>query len=931
MTFRPLLFLISLVMTGALFARPAAAAEALHWRITAVPGSGGRMTDLRQSPHDADHLVVLGDMLGVGVSRDGGKSWQAGGFGMPSYEMGVATFHPTEPGIVWAGSMSGPMLSTDGGVTFEPRRQGMGDMLGYNYSSPVEAVVYDPKIPNRLLTYGGSSRGWRDGDNPYPLFGRVWQSDDDGESWKLLSTLTPDGSVPRDATDEHQLNIVAMSWLGDTLLAAVRGEGVYRSEDGGSTWSRSDATLPHGEVQRLVTHPSDGRTAWVALSSSKVDGEELATPGGIWKSIDGGKTWANSSKGLTQVADANPFAASRYNALIVSPHNGDELVTWDAGWRVGMSFRSEDGGETWVPTLTRANVQGDKVEVGEAQRKAIEGHDVQLKLETPFAEGFGIEQASWSPTEPGRLYGMGPAYSVVSDDGGRTFRDLMNTFVGETEYGEAWRGDGFQGWVTDETVFDPATPGKYIVQAMDAGRVWLTSDGGDSWTYHGCDPDPWSAGRTAVFGGDGKHIYAGFGQGRFMGLARSLDGGKNWDVQHGDEAGLPQKGSGAEPVSLVVDPRDVTRVFATIGDTLYESSDAGMTWSDLLERPRLGKMVNDPSNEKRVIIGTSDGLISVNVDEPKDIVALGGPNGSSIATLPDGSIFATEWRSSSRGGLWKRDASTGVWSRLITDRFVDAVTVDAAHPNRIAVTTDDHPFHDEMFATGPMLSDDGGKTWAHATDGLPVLRGGTIAFDPHDPTQLHLGTGGRGWFVTTWPMDRTLVGEPAGDDMTLQPPSAEGELRLINGSMEQTGPDNTVVAWSVGWQGSGETKVERDFGRSWSGAQSLKATSADDAEATVVQRLSGGAGQLLRVTGVVKTEGDVKVSFGVKSMQGWTKLDGQQLHFAQGDTEWTEFAGEVRVPDAATQIEVGFFIGGAGTVWLDDVTLEEVEPNAVAD
>ena len=728
-----------------------AVAEPLRWSALPVPGSGGRMTDIVQSPHDARRLLVLGDMLGIGLSRDGGASWGMSGFGAPSYEMGSATWHPSDPDVVWVGSMSGPLVSEDGGLVFRARRAGMGPVSDHAYSSPIEKVLFDPADETRLLAFGGSSRGWTEGSANRTRFGRVWESVDAGRSWRPLATLTPTGSVPGDATDEHRLNIVAMTWLGDRLVAAVRDGGIYLSDDRGTTWTKPDTTLPHGDVRRLAAHPEDGNVVWAALGSALPDGAREAVPGGIWKSVDGGSSWRASNTGLTRLPAPDELAASRYEQLVVSPHDPDRLVTGDAGWRSGTMFLSTDGGASWRPTARRAKA-------GDA-RPGVQAFD---GTETPYRSGLGLEASSWSPTDPERLYAVGSDYMVESDDGGESFTGLLSERAGEPDaFGQPWRGTGFNGLVARSVVFDPTAPGKLIVQAMDAGRVWLTRDGGRRWTYHADDPMPWGGGRAAAFGGDGRHVYAALGQqGAFHGIARSLDGGASWEVVHGPERGLPALGGGDEPNGVAVDPRDATRVFASVDGTLYDSANGGLDWRALLSRESLGPIANHPTDPSRLLLAGPDSLIEVRIDGEPSPRSIGGPDDASdIATLPDGTVLATGAVAGRRPGLWRREVGGGRWTRLFDDPHAAGVTVLPDHPERLALTTDDDPFHDVTRASGPWFSDDGGASWTMADRGLPVRRGAAIAFDPHDPERLVLGTGGRGWFELRWPLDEPLEGD----------------------------------------------------------------------------------------------------------------------------------------------------------------------------
>ena len=74
-----LLAAVTVLMTAA-----SAPAADLHWEPLCEPGSGGAMVDLSVSPSDSSQVLVSGDMLGIGVSDDGGDSWHAG-FGLRAW------------------------------------------------------------------------------------------------------------------------------------------------------------------------------------------------------------------------------------------------------------------------------------------------------------------------------------------------------------------------------------------------------------------------------------------------------------------------------------------------------------------------------------------------------------------------------------------------------------------------------------------------------------------------------------------------------------------------------------------------------------------------------------------------------------------------------------------------------------------------------
>lgn len=97
-----------------------------------------------------------------------------------------------------------------------------------------------------------------------------------------------------------------------------------------------------------------------------------------------------------------------------------------------------------------------------------------------------------------------------------------------------------------------------------------------------------------------------------------------------------------------------------------------------------------------------------------------------------------------RAGLW-----TQIWgsSQTLQAGFAFDIAVDPADPNKIAVVTNDQPWHELMESTGVWVSTNGGTTWAQKNSNLPMLRGGTIAFDPVKPGRAIVGLNGRGFWV----------------------------------------------------------------------------------------------------------------------------------------------------------------------------------------
>ena len=319
-------------------------AAEIAWEPLCEPGGGGAFVSIGISPFNPKHLVVSGDMLGVGYSTDGGESWR-GGLGLTCYEMASVTFNPKKRDEVWVGSCAGPFRSMDGGRTWNGFREGLPPPSTSSYSCFVEKVLYDPATPGRLLAFGGSSRHWREGDT----FGRVWESADDGAHWRFVGTFAPEGFVME---EKKGGNAVRAFWgPGKKPALHVVTDGLvgawWTSLDGGRTWRRRTPKGVQGPIFGLTAHPSKPDVFW--LSTGSHDGQ----PGGIYRSDDGGETFVPSDAGISKIAKGDKNHLSYFFDVAVSAAAPDKLYVSDHSWSSSVLYTSEDGGRHWRARASR--------------------------------------------------------------------------------------------------------------------------------------------------------------------------------------------------------------------------------------------------------------------------------------------------------------------------------------------------------------------------------------------------------------------------------------------------------------------------------------------------------------------------------------------------------------------------------------------------
>ena len=228
---------------------------------------------------------------------------------------------------------------------------------------------------------------------------------------------------------------------GVAVLAGSYGNGLYRSEDGGATWSRADEGLTASAFRCIGPDP------W--QPGAILAGTE---PARLYRSADGGRTWRGLA-GITRIAGHEswylPYSprAGAVRNVYAPPGREGRLF---ASVEVGGLLRSEDGGETWAcgPVLDDEDIH------------FITGHPDEADL-LYAALGYA------SLTHRGRD-GERPRFGGIarSRDGGRSWRKL------ETDY-------------TRATLIPPSRPDLVLAgpspEVGRGGRIVVSADGGDSW------------------------------------------------------------------------------------------------------------------------------------------------------------------------------------------------------------------------------------------------------------------------------------------------------------------------------------------------------------------------------------------------------------------------------------------------------------------
>lgn len=654
-------------------------------------------------------------MLGVGISTNQGLSWQTT-TGFITWEMADVTFHPTQSNTLWIGSMSGPYKSIDGGRTWQSKRNGMPALLNYDYSCPIEKILFNPNNVNELLAFGGSNRGWNgtsagnQGSDP-TRWGAVWKSTDGGESWSFLSQVGIQTGI----------GITGVCYAGSNhqqIWAAVHGQGIFKSMNGGTSWTPMNNGITGLNVWTVVSHPSDAAIAYAAVGRYQdINGNWKA--GGIFKTIDGGNNWSKLAGGLQNNDDVEVLTAS-YKALSISPTEPNTLYTSNLSYWPTGCFKTTDGGTTWTSVMTGTNTP-----------PRCRG----------FNAGIGMTIAKVSPTNAQHVLYVNSETLFQSTNGGTTWEDITNTYIANDQT----KGRGYSGWVSTNFEFNPFQSNQAVFQAMDNGKYWKSSDNLQTWKGLGSGMNDYGGGWDVCFAGTNGNIqYMTAGQhGHFEGVYKTTDGGNNWSrFNYQSFPGVSEWGG--EPKGVHCLPNDPNNVWVVAQDKLYYSSTGGSSWSVLLNASGMSFIAAESATPSTFYVTTAAGLYKTTDGSTFQLMS-GSPTNLSHIDISGTNIYVTSWRSAT-SGLFKFNGTT--WTRLRSDYLIHGVAVHPTISGLLAISFDQHPFTDISGTSGVDFSTNDGLTWTNHPTGLGMLRGEVLRFNPAISGELIFGTGGGGFYIS---------------------------------------------------------------------------------------------------------------------------------------------------------------------------------------
>lgn len=622
---------------------------------------------------------------------------------------------PGDRAHYYVGAASGGVWVTkNDGGTWTP-------VFDHEGSYSIGAIAIDPKNPSVVWVgtgEGNSQRSTAYGDG-------VYRSDDGGASWTNMG-LKDSQHIGKIVIDPRHSNTVYVAAQGP-LWNSGGDRGLYKTTDGGKTWAKVLSISQYTGVADVAMDPTDPDVLYASSWQRErrfwalIDGGPESA---IYKSTDAGKTWTKSTKGLPKV-DMGRIG------LAISPADHNVIYAEiEAGDGKGGIFRSTDRGATWE------------------RRSAF------------AAQGMYYGVLALDPKIVDRLYFMN-VIIMTSDDGGKTVHPLGL----ENEHP-----DNHVMWI------DPHDT-DYMLVGCDGG-VYETYDRGENWIWksnlplaqfydvsadnaepfyfvYGGTQDNLSLGgpsRTTsangitnadwfmTTGGDGFHSQADPEDSNTVYAESQYGVVMRYDRATGEKKGIqPQEAAGQPPLRwwwdspILISPHSHTRLYFG-SQFLFRSDDRGDTWKaispdlsrqiDRNQLPVMGKTWGPEAVSKDLGTSFYGEIVAIAESPMQEGLLYVGTDDGLIQVSPDG------------GNTWKKhDTFPGVPNRSFVARVVasshDAGTVYAAFDN--------HKNGD--FRPYLLKSTDKGSTWTSIASNLPQ-RGSVLAFaeDPVDANLLFAGT-----------------------------------------------------------------------------------------------------------------------------------------------------------------------------------------------
>lgn len=623
------------------------------WRLSGPTNIGGRVTDIAINPNNSNIIFAATATGGIFKTTDRGKKWKAVFDEAGRLSLGSIAIAPSNSRVMYAGTGEanasaasgaffgdGVYRSTDGGRFWEN--------IGLNNSAHIGRVVVNPYSENSVLVAAAGALYSQNEERG------LFETKDGGKTWNKLFYLDDATSCIDVVQHPQDTNIIyAVMWerLRFPWQRDYGGpnSGIYRTEDGGNSWKKLTEGLPVSDGQTgrigLAIAPSDPNVLYTSFTRDSITNSFF----GLYKSIDGGDTWQETSSfllggmygsfgwyfGNLRVHPSNPANAYALGvSLYETMDSGDfwrrisigvhpdqhalEFDLNDPNFMVlgndGGIYLSEDAGNTWTKTTGLPITQFYESDVAQSDKGIISG-GTQDNGTVMTTSGLNSD---WE-----QVLG-GDGFHVVIDP---EFPEIM---YAEYQWGSLFR--SFNGFETSQWALNGVdrsdrnnwnTP--FIIDPVNSAtlyygthRLYRSTDRAGSWELisddltNGLHPSRGAYGTIttiAVSEADNQILYVGTDDGN---VQTSKDGGLTWTLVSEQ---LPNRYIS----SVVCDRTDPAVAYVTLSgyrksdylSHVFKTIDGGNNWTDIsanLPEVPINDLIIDDKDPNFLYVATDLGV-----------------------------------------------------------------------------------------------------------------------------------------------------------------------------------------------------------------------------------------------------------------------------------------------------------------------------------
>ena len=510
----------------------------------------------------------------------------------------------------------------------------------------------------------------------------VFKSTDGGETWTRKdrgilewSDITVRGFAVKPGNSKVVLMAVEIATTGRKYEIPKSWGRVYLTENGGDNWR----SIWNGPclASRILYDPRNPQIVYVSTGSfDRVSLDHDGRGLGILKSVDGGRSWKQINNTIEVLYVGSIAMDPRDSRVLYAASGGPSYVSAPTA---GGIYKTTDGGESWMKIL---------------------GEDTFTLVVI-------------CPSNPDIVYAGSERCFFRSNDGGRNWIRLCN----DNEV--SWGPKGVKVGVPTSAVVSPTNPSLILVNNYRGGIV-RSEDGGKTWSvscqgYTGVDLQGVSSSTI-----QGSAVYTIGRSGPF----RSPDGGRTWQGLSNGVATV------REWYAIATNPQNHNEVLVSdqYDGRIFRSTNAGTSWQLVYKHPAVRELNPNARHGFKVIAyaPSNPKIVFAGIRAERAVVE------GNLPLRPSHGMFK-----SADGGLTWKAVNQGLEKTL---RNINAILIDSKNPNVAFIGT----LGDGIFKTG-----DGGTRWVEKNSGLVSLDVRSLVADPSNSSIIYAGLGeGAGIFMS---------------------------------------------------------------------------------------------------------------------------------------------------------------------------------------